>query len=94
MTLNFGDVWIDGKIVKLYDISEMSTWFENVITFSDDVLRRRNLAGSKERSELRRFYMFIGPERPGTTLKKSIFKNFGPKASPSAQPRRAAGGHR
>ena len=40
MTLNFGDVWVDDKIVKSYDVSEMSTWFENVITFSDDVLRR------------------------------------------------------
>ena len=61
------------------------------ITFSHDVLRRRDLAGSKAEGELRLFYMFIAPERPVNAFKKSksIFSN----PHSRAQPRRAAGGH-
>ena len=69
----------------------MSTCFEMAITFSHDVLRRRDLAGSKAEGELRLFYMFIAPERPVNAFKKSksIFSN----PHSRAQPRRAAGGH-
>ena len=77
----------------------MSTWFENVITFSDDVLRRRDHSRSTRQSELRRFYTFIARNNAQNETK---VKRLGlrPKPHPKwcwpghsrAQPRRAAGG--
>ena len=51
----------------------MSTWFENVITFSDDVLRRRDHSRSTRQSELRRFYTFIGRNNAKTKQKSNVW---------------------
>ena len=56
---------------NIHQMFKMSSCFEMAITFSGDVLRRRDHAGLKEQAELRRFYMFKKPWRPDPALKKS-----------------------
>ena len=57
----------------------MCTWLENIITFSDGVLRRRDHSRSTRQSELHRFYTFIARNN---TKNKTKVKRLGLRPKP------------